>query len=100
MLWRQPRSLSPFIELIPDACRATITQIPKRRQDIRDLTYFPIERARMRSMPILFAVFGATTFAYGWLVHYRVHLAAPLVFTFFNGFSIMLMFNAVGMLAV
>jgi len=75
-------------------------QIPKRRQDIRDLTYFPIEKARMRSLPFFFVIFGATSFTYGWLVQYRVHLAVPLVVTFFNGFAIMLLFNAVGLLAV
>lgn len=74
--------------------------IPKSRKDIRDLTHFPIEHARMRSLPIAMAVFTATTLIYGWTTQYKVHVAVPLIATFFNGLSIMLVFSIFGTLAV
>lgn len=52
--------------------------------DDSDLSAFPLERARMRALPVYLFVFWSSICAYGWLVHFRVHLAAPLVFQFLS----------------
>ncbi|OCK79420.1 putative MFS transporter [Lepidopterella palustris CBS 459.81] len=59
--------------------------VPKGRQ--RALGTFPIERARLEiAIPFLFL--GAVSIlAFGWVMHYRISLAGPLVLLFFTGCS-------------
>lgn len=52
-----------------------------------DLAKFPLEHARLRSLPIYCLVEWVPVIIYGWLVQYRVNLAAPLVLLFFVGYG-------------
>ncbi|KAF8207964.1 MFS general substrate transporter [Mycena galopus ATCC 62051] len=54
---------------------------------------FPIEKARMRFVPILLVCCVASTVAYGWCIERRVNLAAPLVFLFAVGLFTMAIMN-------
>lgn len=44
---------------------------------------FPIERARLRTVPFYVAIFVAITVGYGWCLQQRVSIAVPLVLQFF-----------------
>lgn len=50
-----------------------------RPEDVMEEENFPIERARLRTMPLYLAVFAAATVGYGWCLQKNVHLAAPLI---------------------
>ncbi|KAJ7211081.1 MFS general substrate transporter [Mycena rebaudengoi] len=54
---------------------------------------FPIEKARMRLMPILLAFFVAFCAAYGWCVEKRVNIAGPLALLIGIGFLSMTIMN-------
>ncbi|KAJ7633416.1 MFS general substrate transporter [Mycena polygramma] len=56
--------------------------------------HFPIEKARMRLMPILVAFYVGCCVAYGWCIEARVKLAGPLVFLVGVGFFSMAIMNA------
>ncbi|KAJ6594680.1 MFS general substrate transporter [Mycena capillaripes] len=56
--------------------------------------YFPIEKARMRLMPILVVFFVAVCMGYGWCIERRVNLAGPLIFLIGVGFFSMTLMNA------
>ncbi|KAK8102611.1 MFS general substrate transporter [Apiospora sp. TS-2023a] len=58
-----------------------------------DLLHFPVEEARLRSVALPTIVALVSVVAYGWLVDYHVHMAAPLVCLFFAGLSIQTCFN-------
>jgi predicted MFS family arabinose efflux permease len=72
--------------------------VSKSRQ--QDLTNFPIERARLEIS--VFIVFFASllTIAYGWLLQYEVHVAAPIVILFFLGYLTIAAFNPLSILIV
>lgn len=60
-------------------------EISKQKQ--QDLSNFPIELARLQvSIPALL-LGAASLVAYGWTMQTRTHLAAPLVFLFFQSFG-------------
>ncbi|KAI0452281.1 major facilitator superfamily domain-containing protein [Xylaria acuta] len=65
-----------------------------------DLDNFPIEEARLRSLKYSLLVCGLLIVGYGWLLQYRVNIAAPLVFQFFIGLSIQGIFTALSTLLV
>ncbi|KAF8247689.1 MFS general substrate transporter [Wilcoxina mikolae CBS 423.85] len=50
-----------------------------------DMTRFPIEAARLRSVFWILAVFAATLVAYGWVLDVETSIAAPLVLQFICG---------------
>lgn len=75
-------------------------QIPKSRADIRELTHFPIEKARLRSIPIPLTISALGYLLYAWATQYHLHIAVPLVASFFTGGAGMIAFNAVGALMV
>ena len=57
-------------------------QSDPEKRDVKDVTRdenFPIEMARLRTMPIYVAVFVACTIGYGWCLQARVSLAGPLI---------------------
>lgn len=81
-------------------------------KDLNDLSSFPIEQARLRSLRELDPIFASLKFvrsrvvhatayyfvalmctciAYGWLVNYGVHLSAPLIMQFFSQFLLVLL---------
>lgn len=47
--------------------------------DVTKEEYFPIERARLRTMPYYLALFIACTIGYGWCLHQKVSIAGPLI---------------------
>ncbi|EIM87227.1 MFS general substrate transporter [Stereum hirsutum FP-91666 SS1] len=57
--------------------------------DIRD--DFPIEKARLRTMPLYSFFFIAVTLGYGWCVQAKVSIAGPLILQFLLGY----LFNAI-----
>lgn len=65
-----------------------------------DLQGFPIEQARLRSLPYSFVITVASTIAYGWTVQYKVNLAVPLVCQFFLGLTVTTQFNSISTLLV
>ncbi|GAA6044652.1 hypothetical protein JCM8097_003129 [Rhodosporidiobolus ruineniae] len=72
----------------------------ERLKDQNDLSSFPIEHARLRSLPVWFVALVASTIAYGWLVDKGVHLSAPLIMQFIIGLSVTSLFNSVSTLLV
>ena len=57
-------------------------QSDPEKRDVKDVTKdenFPIEMARLRTMPIYVAAFVACTIGYGWCLKARVSLAGPLI---------------------
>ncbi|KAK8045007.1 hypothetical protein PG993_005031, partial [Apiospora rasikravindrae] len=59
---------------------------------------FPIEEARLRSCFYLVGVTTASVIAYGWMVGFHVHVAAPLVLQTIIGYAITGLFGALGTL--
>ncbi|KAF2264285.1 MFS general substrate transporter [Lojkania enalia] len=55
---------------------------------IRSLSSFPIEAARLEIALPLVVVGAAMILAFGWVMHFRVYLAGPLIFLFFIGFTL------------
>ncbi|KAF7357983.1 MFS domain-containing protein [Mycena venus] len=55
---------------------------------------FPIEKARMRLVPILLTCFVACCVAYGWCIERHVSIGGPLVFLVGVGFFTMAIMNA------
>jgi len=52
-----------------------------------DLTNFPIERARLRSIIPFLVISSLSTLGFGWSLHYKTHIAVPLVMQFLSGSS-------------
>lgn len=50
---------------------------------------FPIERARLRTMPIYTFLFIACILGYGWCLQAKVNIAGPLVLQFISKFIIL-----------
>lgn len=59
-----------------------------RPEDVTKEEIFPIELARLRTVPIYYAVFAACTIGYGWCVQTKVNLAVPLILQFIGGHTI------------
>ncbi|KAJ7062025.1 MFS general substrate transporter [Mycena amicta] len=55
---------------------------------------FPIEKARMRLMPALVALYVAICAAYGWCIQEKVNISAPLILLIGVGFLSMAVMNA------
>ncbi|GAA5873210.1 hypothetical protein JCM8547_006816 [Rhodosporidiobolus lusitaniae] len=72
----------------------------ERNKDYNDLSSFPIEHARFRSMPMWFFALIASTIVYGWLVDKSIHLSAPLIMQFIIGLSVTSIFNMTSTLLV
>lgn len=51
---------------------------------------FPIERARLRTMPLYLAVYVVCTIGYGWAVQTRVNLAVPLILQIVSTYPLLL----------
>ncbi|TVY86898.1 Itaconate transport protein, partial [Lachnellula willkommii] len=60
-------------------------KVTKSRQ--QDLSHFPIEKARLQvAIPMVF-LSCICTIIYGWILHFRVHLAGPCIILFFLGYT-------------
>ncbi|KAL4892799.1 major facilitator superfamily domain-containing protein [Aspergillus ambiguus] len=66
----------------------------------RDLKGFPIEKARLQLTLPLLVIGGLAVVAFGWVLDFRVHLAAPTTILFFMGFGLTGAFNTVSTLLV
>ncbi|GAA5956983.1 hypothetical protein JCM21900_006723 [Sporobolomyces salmonicolor] len=76
------------------------TEEKERKKDLNDLSTFPIEKARLRSLPYYFAVLIACSIVYGWVLDKGVHLSVPLIMQFFVGISVTSIFNMISTLVV
>ena len=63
-----------------------------------DISKFPIEQARLRSVFPFLVVNALATIGYGWTLHVKAHLAAPLVMQFFTGSASVAIFLVCGSL--
>lgn len=61
-----------------------------------DLYAFPIERARLRPMAPFLLVSLLSTVGYGWSLHYRTHIAVPLLMQLLSGSTQVAIFVIVG----
>ncbi|KAE8386057.1 MFS general substrate transporter [Aspergillus alliaceus] len=48
---------------------------------------FPLEKARLRLLPIFLLMQCMSVLVFGWTIHYSVHIAAPIVATFVTGWT-------------
>ena len=67
-------------------------------KESNDLLEFPIEKARLLSIFPLFATSLIATIAFGWTLHFKTHIAVPLIMTFFSGASQVSIFTICGTL--
>ncbi|TGJ78361.1 hypothetical protein E0Z10_g10402 [Xylaria hypoxylon] len=60
------------------------------RQDGSPNATFPIEKARLRIVPIFAGLQCASVLVFGWTIQYsqRVHIAIPIITTFFTGWAL------------
>ncbi|KAI5480593.1 hypothetical protein MNV49_000289 [Pseudohyphozyma bogoriensis] len=72
----------------------------EEKEDVNDLSGFPIEEARLRSAPMYLAVLLIPAIVYGWAVDKKVNLALPLVCTFFVGIGSTTLSNSCSTLMV
>ncbi|KAL4988373.1 MFS general substrate transporter [Aspergillus falconensis] len=63
-----------------------------------DLTTFPIEKARFRSIWYWIGATGLSTGGYGWALQAKAHISIPLVLQFIAGLAIAITFNCCGTL--
>lgn len=61
---------------------------------------FPIEKARLRSMPFYLIIYTAVIAGYGWCLQQRVHISAPLILQFIIGYTSVAFFNTTQTLLV
>ncbi|KAI5477719.1 MFS transporter [Pseudohyphozyma bogoriensis] len=76
------------------------TEKKRRKAKTEDLSNFPIEKARLRSLPWFYGVLCASTITYGWTLDKGVYLAVPLICQFFIGLCVTTMFNSFSTLLV
>ncbi|EDN04423.1 predicted protein [Histoplasma mississippiense (nom. inval.)] len=74
--------------------------VPIVRNRQQDLRHFPVERARLQTMFPLMFVSVCAIVAFGWVLHFRVSIAAPLVLLFISGATITGTVNTVSTLLV
>ncbi|KAL2418129.1 hypothetical protein ABEF95_004188 [Exophiala dermatitidis] len=55
---------------------------------------FPIERARLSTMPLLLAIFLGCVFGWGWCLTSKVSIAVPLILQFILGYTSISILNA------
>lgn len=53
-----------------------------RPEDVTKDEHFPIEHARLRTMPLYFVVSLASCIGYGWCLDQKVSIAGPLILLF------------------
>lgn len=64
-----------------------------RVEDVTKEENFPIERARLRMMPIYLGMFTVATIGYGWCLQTKVNIAVPLVLQVFSKCPVFLIFD-------
>jgi len=56
-------------------------------EDVTKEPNFPIEKARLRTMPIYYFLFIASCAGYGWCLQHKVNIAGPLLLQLIIGYS-------------
>ncbi|KAI1120208.1 MFS general substrate transporter [Nemania abortiva] len=66
------------------------SQVAQDAQDDSEPSSFPIEKARLRLVPIFAGLQCASVLVFGWTIQYshRVHIAVPIITTFFTGWAL------------
>ncbi|KAA8564889.1 hypothetical protein EYC84_010659 [Monilinia fructicola] len=80
-----------------EARRLGITVVKSRQQD---LSHFPIEKARLRVGFPMIMLASLSTITYGWIMHFRVHIAGPCVILLVLGYTLIASTQAVSILIV
>ena len=65
-----------------------------------DLSKFPIEKARLRTVWLYIFISATATLGYGWTLEHRTHLATPLSMQFLIGLAVTGVFNVCNTLVV
>ena len=65
-----------------------------------DLTNIPVERARLEVAIPTILLGSACTIGFGWMLHYRINLAGPLIMLFVLGFCLSASLNSIVVLMV
>ncbi|THH19063.1 hypothetical protein EW146_g2038 [Bondarzewia mesenterica] len=76
---------------------------PEKKIDVKDVTkdeYFPIEVARLRTMPVYVFAFVACIIGYGWCLQAKVSIAGPLILQIIIGYVIVSVMNTIQTLLV
>lgn len=81
-----------FCMFLFQECKQFISLLPhpeKYENDESDARIFPLERARLGPVPVYASVQCQSILLFGWTVQYpdQVHIAVPIVATFFGGWS-------------
>ncbi|KAG1754839.1 major facilitator superfamily domain-containing protein [Suillus paluster] len=71
-----------------------------RTEDVTKEENFPIERARLRTVPIFTGIFILTCAGYGWSLQREVNIAIPLILQIIFGYTVVAMMNAVQTLLI
>ncbi|KAI0756845.1 MFS general substrate transporter [Daedaleopsis nitida] len=80
-----------------------LEQDPEKKiapEDVTKEEHFPIELARLRMTPVLFALFIGSCIGYGWCLQARVSIAGPLVLLIVIGWTTVSMMNSAQTLIV
>ncbi|KAL2866079.1 MFS transporter [Aspergillus lucknowensis] len=79
---------------------ARLSNIPPEETRARNLQGFPIEKARLQIALPLLVLGSCTVIAFGWVLHFGVHLAAPTTILFVMGLTLTGSFNTVSTLLI
>ncbi|RPD67367.1 MFS general substrate transporter [Lentinus tigrinus ALCF2SS1-7] len=74
-----------------------LEQDPESKVKLEDVTKeanFPIEVARLRLMPVMFAIYVAACIGYGWCLDAGVNIAGPLILQIIIGWTCVSMMNS------
>ncbi|KAL3471492.1 major facilitator superfamily domain-containing protein [Aspergillus californicus] len=74
--------------------------VPLEETRSRNLAHFPIEKARLQIAFPLLTLGSFTVIAFGWFLHFGLHLAAPTTMLFFLGLTLTGAFSTVSTLLV
>ncbi|KAF5392745.1 hypothetical protein D9757_000816 [Collybiopsis confluens] len=55
---------------------------------------YPIEKARLRLLPLFMVFFIGSTIGYGWCIERQVNISGPLIFQFIVGYTAIIVLNA------
>ncbi|KAI9373517.1 major facilitator superfamily domain-containing protein [Aspergillus egyptiacus] len=74
--------------------------LPLQQARSRNLGNFPIEKARLQIALPMLNLGSFTVIAFGWFLHFGIHLAAPTTMLFFMGLTLTGAFNTVSTLLI
>ncbi|KAI6012499.1 major facilitator superfamily domain-containing protein [Pisolithus orientalis] len=80
--------------------RMITTDTPGLREAVTHEENFPIEKARLKTIPIQLLICVTCCAGYGWCLHQKVNIAVPLVLQFVFCFSVTAILNTIQTLLV